>query len=155
MSPDKKTTKLEYKNSKGETKKWEIIVYDEDDVFLKGIALPAAGYRTFRKDRIVRMLSDNYKIPEHPARTWVRKPKAEPKLEVCFTGFDMARRVMLEAMAAEHGLLVRKSVTTQLDYLVAGRNAGPAKLAKAEDQGVLVLDDYGFQIMLHTGDEGR
>lgn len=64
--------------------------------------------------------------------------------EVCFTGFtDDVKAVLIES-AILAGFTVRDSVTKGLTVLVAGSNAGPTKLAKAEAQECTITDATGF-----------
>jgi NAD-dependent DNA ligase len=72
--------------------------------------------------------------------------------EICFTGFSVSERAVLEQEAQEAHLDVVKSVTKQLRYLVAGLNAGPTKLQKAREQEVVVLTLDQFRAMLETGE---
>lgn len=83
--------------------------------------------------------------------------KAEPRrvakaVGVVFTGFDQASRKLLEADADAAGLRVCKSVDKACLYLVAGPNAGPAKLAKARAQGATVINEEAFSTMIRTGE---
>ncbi|MBI4642469.1 MAG: hypothetical protein HY790_05520 [Deltaproteobacteria bacterium] len=72
--------------------------------------------------------------------------------EVCFSGFTVSEKEVLEQEAREAHLEVVKSVTKQLRYLVAGPNAGPTKLKKACEQEVVVLSLDQFRTMVETGD---
>lgn len=71
---------------------------------------------------------------------------------ICFTGFSISDRAKLEREALDAHLHVVKSVTKTLRYLVAGENAGPAKLEKAKDQDVVLLNIEQFRQMLDTGE---
>ena len=62
-------------------------------------------------------------------------------------GFD--RRAAEEAIRAAGGK-AGGSVSKKTDYLVAGDNAG-SKLVKAQELGVLVLDEDGFRRLLGGG----
>lgn len=64
--------------------------------------------------------------------------------EVCFTGFTDDVKAGLIESAIQAGFTVRDSVTKGLTVLVAGSNAGPTKLARAEAQGCIVTDTTGF-----------
>lgn len=64
--------------------------------------------------------------------------------EVCFTGFTDAQKTVLIESAIQAGFTVRDSVTKSLRVLVAGSNAGPSELAKAEAQECIVTDATGF-----------
>lgn len=64
--------------------------------------------------------------------------------EVCFTGFTDDQKAVLTESAIQAGFTVRDSVTKSLRILVAGANAGPSKLAKAEAQACIVTDATEF-----------
>jgi DNA ligase (NAD+) len=72
--------------------------------------------------------------------------------EVCFTGFGVTERQELETRASAGGLHVVTSVTKGLMFLVAGVNAGPAKLEKARAGGIAVVERAGFEHFLETGE---
>lgn len=79
--------------------------------------------------------------------------KREPRgPEVCFTGFGATEKNQLESLASSQGLHVVSSVTKGLMLLVAGANAGPAKLKKARSEGIAVVDRVGFENFLETGE---
>ena len=79
-----------------------------------------------------------------------KKPPKGP--EVCFTGLSASEKSVLEETAAKNGLHVVTSVTKNLMILVAGDNAGPAKIKKAHDQGVAVVSKEEFLDFLETGE---
>lgn len=72
--------------------------------------------------------------------------------EVCFTGFSVVDRARLEALAQEVRLKVAPTVTKKLLFLVAGENAGPAKLKKAQEQGTVVIDESRFLQFVEDGE---
>ncbi|MFZ4711286.1 MAG: NAD-dependent DNA ligase LigA, partial [Zwartia sp.] len=72
--------------------------------------------------------------------------------EVCFTGFGVTERQEMETRASAGGLHVVTSVTKGLMLLVAGVNAGPAKLEKARAGGIAVVERAGFEHFLETGE---
>jgi DNA ligase (NAD+) len=72
--------------------------------------------------------------------------------EVCFTGFSTADRAQLEAFAESVALKPVSSVTKGLFALVAGPNAGPAKLQKARTQGTRVMTQEQFLAFTETGE---
>ena len=83
---------------------------------------------------------------QSPTKRQVKGP------EVCFTGFGVTERLELESLASTKGLHVVTSVTKGLMLLVAGVNAGPAKLEKARGGGIAVIDRAGFENFLETGE---
>lgn len=80
-----------------------------------------------------------------------RRPK-DDRHQVCFTGFGATDRDTLGALAESSHLNVVTSVTKDLHFLVAGENAGPAKLEKARQQGARVMSKAEFVAMLETGE---
>jgi DNA ligase (NAD+) len=74
------------------------------------------------------------------------------RFQVCFTGFGAADKEELGIAAEGAHLKVVTSVTKGLQYLIAGDNAGPAKLQTARDQGTRVLSKNEFLDFLETGE---
>ena len=58
------------------------------------------------------------------------------------------RRKEIEQMVVEHGGELLTSVSSRLNYLVAGENMGPAKLEKAQQLGIPILTEAEFLQML-------
>jgi NAD-dependent DNA ligase len=79
-------------------------------------------------------------------------PKREKLPEICFTGFSATEKTELVTLATSAHLRVVQTVNQSLSYLCAGENAGPAKLAKATAQGVVVLTRQQFEALLETGE---
>lgn len=75
-------------------------------------------------------------------------------LVVLFTGFNAAEKAELVALAEEYGMIVSKSssITKTLNFLVMGENAGPAKIQKAIEQGVPMMNREQFDLLLKTGE---
>lgn len=71
---------------------------------------------------------------------------------ICFTGFSANDKKALINAANELGLVVVKSVTADLKFLVYGANAGPQKLAKAKNQKVICFTDEEFVNFMETGE---
>ena len=80
-----------------------------------------------------------------------RRPK-DDRHQVCFTGFGATDKESLGALAESGHLNVVASVTKDLNFLVAGENAGPAKLEKARQQGTRVMSKADFVAMLEFGE---
>lgn len=118
-------------------------------------------YKTPRLDRV--LFSSDSDEEAQAALVQFQKdtpaPAARPSksnhidaFQVCFTGFSAGDKARLVAAAVECGMRVRSSVTTGLDLLVTGSNAGPAKLLKAHNQGVSITYEAGFLHLLQTGE---
>ena len=73
-----------------------------------------------------------------------RRKRRDTRKEITFTGFQIVDREELEALAAEKGLKVVKSVTKNLSYLVKGPNAGEKKLQKATENKVRIISVEQF-----------
>lgn len=149
-----------YQNTKGVTTKRELISLTEDDDYISGLQRLDGGMRTFSKSRILEVLHtdsdwDNCPYPEPEARFDNRKQstaQAEIKPEIAFTGFSASKRAELESLATESGMMVRKNVTKNLGYLCIGPNAGPLKIQKASDAGVVIMDEDEFIWFIDTGE---
>ena len=72
--------------------------------------------------------------------------------QICFTGFSPSDKDRLGCLAVTHGLDVVKSVTQSLAYLITGANAGPAKLKKAEEKDVVIMNEEQFGKFLDDGE---
>ena len=118
-------------------------------------------YKTPRLDRVL-FSSENletaqavfdsvYKDPPPRPPRAPSRPKVDA-YEICFTGFAKADKERLMALAEEKNMLIRKSVTKELDLLVTGYNAGPKKLESAHKQGVSITYEAGFYHLLETGE---
>ncbi len=136
--------------------------------YLEGICQVRHAVRTFRTDRIigtlehvgsgetlsvaalVRAAGPLKKLDvEPPAREYHPGAHGRPRQDaVLFTGFRAGRRAELEELAIAAGWDVRVTVGPTLDYLVAGPNAGPAKIGKAEGDGVTVISEEMFRTMV-------
>lgn len=152
-----------YQTADGDVMDRHVIVHAVDDDYIEGVCLLRKAVRTFRLDRIIGdvtseetgEVADPWEwaaaIEEVPAR--LRQPEPVPAWhplagrEVLFTGFAAAERLRLEGLAMDANMIVRKSVTQNLDYLVAGPRAGAAKLAQAEEQLVEVISGEDFEAL--------
>jgi len=79
-------------------------------------------------------------------------PRKEKLPSVCFTGFSQSDKDALSALATGAHLRVVGSVNKSLSFLCAGDDAGPAKLAKAKEQGIAILTQAEFVNLLETGE---
>lgn len=83
----------------------------------------------------------------------IRSKKIEDnRIQVCFTGFNVADKSLLIKLSDEKKLKVVGSVTKKLDFLIAGDNAGPKKIEKAENQGVQILSRKQFLRFIEKGE---
>ena len=138
-----------------------------DSEYLEARDLDKKSDRTFRVERIDDEIIDLETGEIVSKQNWLKQynvtqikhkepiytshwdePIVAPKIEICFTGFTKAKRAELEKKAEKNGYLVRKSVTLNLNYLVCGKTAGPSKIAKANESGVVILTEDEFLNML-------
>ena len=80
------------------------------------------------------------------------KPKKEPKVEICFTGFSVSEKKELTIFAEQNNFYIAKSITVNLNFLCCGKNAGPSKIKKADEQNVIILNKEEFYNLLETGE---
>jgi DNA ligase (NAD+) len=76
----------------------------------------------------------------------------DKRFQICFTGFGVSDKNEMVALAEDSHLKVVTSVTKGLQYLVAGPNAGPSKIATAQKQGTKILSKEQFYQFIETGE---
>ncbi|NWO55012.1 BRCT domain-containing protein [Chromohalobacter israelensis] len=147
-----------YEDAKGNVSMREVAQWVDDGWQLKGICSSDSRFKTFRRDRIVEVLTDPGLLVaiQRPAHLAPQQDPStitsSPSLEILFTGFPKARRAALEEYASEAGMRLRKTVSKELSFVCAGPNAGSTKLRKAQGQCVAVLDESDFLWLLGTGE---
>jgi DNA ligase (NAD+) len=62
--------------------------------------------------------------------------------------FSLFSRDELKALIEQNGGKVSGSISKKTSYIVAGENMGPSKLAKAEELGVVIIDENKFSEMI-------
>ncbi len=62
--------------------------------------------------------------------------------------FESLGREEMKSLIKQHGGKVGSSISSKTDFLVAGSNMGPAKLAKAESLGIQMIDEGEFLKMI-------
>jgi DNA ligase (NAD+) len=65
--------------------------------------------------------------------------------------FQHYERDQLQEIILKNGGRLLSGVSGKLDYLVAGDNMGPSKLAKAEKLGVKIISEKDFEDLLLNG----
>ena len=156
-----------YRDSRGNITAREVTNISESNQYIQGFCLNSAALRTFRKDRILEFLSDPTKIsekfkyykenspppiindPKKPGET--RSGNKTGKSEICFTGFKKDDKDVLIEIAEYNGMFIRTQVTTNLDFLCCGYNAGLKKIEASRHQGVVILNQDQFMSLLETG----
>lgn len=74
-------------------------------------------------------------------------------LNIVISGtFERHSRDELKELIEKHGGKNLSAVSPNADYLLAGANMGPAKLAKAEKLGIRIISESGFENMLAGAD---
>lgn len=134
----------------------ELANWEEFPKYLVGVDLADHRVKTFRKDRVLEYLDGaaarlSEPFPE-PAvfESDIARP-IDQRPHVIFTGFAKVQRASLEARAEVAGMRVCKTVTLACMYLVAGPNAGPAKVADARAKSSYILSEPQFLALLGTG----
>lgn len=175
MSDDSKM--FVYVDSRGTISARAVVRVSESEGYIQGMCLMDDAFRTFRKDRVLEYVQDEGQLQSR-LEHWQKPEKAEdvanqlansrfsiggnglrPRakkpdnaIEVCFTGFKAADKDRLATIASDAGMTVRTSVTTFLDFLCCGYNAGPKKIDKARHQGVVTLSEGQFIALVETGE---
>lgn len=80
------------------------------------------------------------------------KEKKEPKIEICFTGYNPIEKEQLTSLAIEKGFHIAKSITVNLNFLCCGSNAGESKIKKANEQNVILLNTEELHNLFDTGE---
>ncbi len=127
---------------------------------IQGICNKTHTIKTFRKDRILAQFDSAEQAIQSSASflpekyTHLVKMTKPRKLtfDVCFTGFKKADKERLVETALAHDLMVRSSVTQNLQMLCCGYNAGPSKVTAARMKGVIIIDEVDFTQFLETGE---
>jgi hypothetical protein len=140
-----------YEDAKGDLSTREVSSWNASARYIKGYCLTRGALRTFRRDRIVSFLEGEHLLDRSAAPVTTSGAHHDRPLEILFIGFDAESRQEMEEEAELEGLKVRKSVTQNLDFLCAGPNTGPRKLAEARNKGIVVMDEAQFFELLDTG----
>ena len=153
-----------YRSARGEITARAVTDISESDDYVQGFCLFRGELRTFRKDRILELISDpstvqerlEFHIANNPPpieRSLTGRTRPPSYLcDVCFTGFKQTDKKRLARWAEEAGFVVRKTVSQHLNFLCYGYNAGPAKMERARQQGVIIIDEEQFMYLLETGE---
>ena len=163
-----------YVDANGERSAQSVIRVTEREGFVQGYSLSCRGFRTFRKDRILRMFdsepalneafnewndelpqisSDYIPPPSHPSLLpFPKKSASKDKLSICFTGFKQSDRKRLTEIAVNNNFDVKMGVSKYLFILCVGDNKGWKKVQKANDYGALILSEGQFLSFIDTGE---
>ena len=160
-----------YRDAKGGVSQRELVQWSENSNYLQGRAVGDTFPKTYRKDRIISFLQGenlllNEAAPPAPklppsafaaaaaAASNQSSPRITPdgKNQILFTGFSASERMDLEQKAAGSGLKVMKTPGKALTFLCYGDNAGPVKVAKAQEAGAFIIDSEQFLHLILTGE---
>ncbi|WP_330926951.1 hypothetical protein [Candidatus Sororendozoicomonas aggregata] len=159
-----------YCDAKGNLSAREVCSVSESQWYTQAISLDTHSIRTFRRDRIIEEVKCKDQLPERldyhqkqatkpdsslappPGVIPNLKRKASHSIDICFTGFARSEKEHLAGLAENAGMIVRKSVTTNLNFLCCGSRAGPKKIETARNQAVVVLCEEQFKTLLRTGE---
>lgn len=161
-----RTISFVYRDSAGDVSWRKVDVSEIGAAHFSGFCHKRLDTRTFRFDRIVGTVtleSSGEAVMPQKLRDLLRgyggqqlrqkkRAAAQTAMEILFTGFPKDRRAELEALATSAGMVVRKTVTANLHLLCIGTNAGPSKIADAQQRGVMLLDETQFRHLLETGE---
>lgn len=161
--------KFRYCDSKGVVTERELLQWSENSSYIQGRAGGDTFPKTFRKDRIVEfLLGEDLLLKEAapPAprprpsdlaaaaalsNTAPRNASNGPHA-ILFTGFTASYRSELELLAEGFGMKVVKTPSKSLTFLCYGDNAGPSKVAKAQEAGAFIINAGEFLNLLQTGE---
>lgn len=159
---------LVYKNRYNEVKAYEVDILGVNELHTLVKDLQQNQFKTFKSETILsehsnfsaavneaQLRQKEYSILPRQSISSSRKSSInrEGKLEVCFTGFKAMDKATLIDLANKANFFTRTEVTKNLDILVCGDNAGPAKLKRAHAQNVgIVIGKIGFTSFIETGE---
>lgn len=147
-----------YQDAKGNITSRNMREVSMSNDYIQGFCEDTHQFKTFRKDRVLEYLTDirliqdklKHHIKTNPAPK--KAPQSAGLNEICFTGFSKEDKNSLTTLAKSKNLIIRSSVTKNLNFLCIGKNAGPKKMETARKQGVVVLNENQFRVMLETGE---
>lgn len=162
--------KFSYQDAKGQISERELIQWSENSSHIQGRCAGDTFPKSYRKDRILAFLAGSELLLGESAPP---APKPKPfelaaaaaaagrvsrsdyigtQNQILFTGFSATERVDLEAQAVGYGMKIVKTPVKALTFLCYGENAGPTKVAKAQEAGAFIIDSEEFQHLLLTGE---
>ncbi|MCD4730620.1 MAG: NAD-dependent DNA ligase LigA, partial [Bacteroidales bacterium] len=78
----------------------------------------------------------------------IKSNKLEGKIIVASGKLENFSREEIKQVIEQHGGKPASSVSKKTDYLLAGENIGPNKLAKANELGIQIIDESAFLEMI-------
>lgn len=159
--------KFSYRDAKGDVTERELIQWSENSSYIQGRSQGDTFPKTFRKDRIIEFMqgeelllngaappAPKLKPSELAATAALSNPNqaANDLNKILFTGFPSTYRSELEQLAEGRGMNVVKTPSKSLTFLCYGDNAGPSKVAKAQEAGAFIIDSDQFLHLVQTGE---
>lgn len=162
--------KFSYQDAKGQISERELIQWSENSSHIQGRCAGDTFPKSYRKDRILYFLAGadlllGESAPPAPkpkpfelaaaaaaAGHMSRSNSIGTENQILFTGFSATERADLEAQAIAFGMKIVKTPVKALTFLCYGENAGPTKVAKAQEAGAFIIDSEEFQHLLLTGE---
>ena len=81
---------------------------------------------------------------EYPTRDSLDPTCKYTQTTICFTGFTEADKKILSQLAAALNIQMKNSITSKVQILVCGPNAGPSKKAKCQECGIPIVQAEEF-----------
>lgn len=147
---------FDYRHGDGSVRRRSLTHWREAGLYLQGRDLATGMPRTFLKGRVVAYAEGVAELLSAPHPTMPDLPRrrapSRDKPHVLFTGFPALQRATMEAHCIANELPVCKDVTQSCGFVVAGPNAGPAKMERARVAGKLVLSWPQLLRVIETGE---
>lgn len=142
-----------YKNKRGEVKEVDLgDSWEEQGKYIAGFDASAGHAKTYLKWRVVEYLDQSELKLSDPFSPAPLAPVKAWKRQVLFTGFPSVQKRHLQHIAISNNMDVVGTVTNNLEILVCGPNAGPAKLQNARLKGCYIFNEADFLNFVDTGE---
>lgn len=154
-----------YINGSGDKSGHAVVNLVEKDDYIQGYSVSRKGYRTYRKDRVVIMFGSSIELDDFIASNQIdsvvfdikitaprNQTSKKEYLNIHFTGFDKTAKEELSRIATSFNLKVRSGVTSDLDFLCCGKNAGWRKIETANKKDSIILSEEQFKHFVKTGE---
>ncbi|WP_162816472.1 hypothetical protein [Halomonas sp. BN3-1] len=142
-----------YQDASGQVTTREVSNFRVDGDYIKGYCHTRDATRTFRKDNIVEWISGRELLTGSClTASPVFRDRSIGSFEIAFTGFGEVERKNLESMARDSGMVVRKSITKNLEFLCTGPRPSGTKVDEASTKGCTILSQEQFFYLIETGE---
>lgn len=152
-SSSRSVLQFRYRDASGQISTREVSNFRVDGDYIKGYCHTRDATRTFRRDHVIEWISGRELITGS-SRTVspVSRDRSIGSFEIAFTGFGEAERKNLESMARDSGMVVRKSIAKNLEFLCTGPRPSGTKVAEASAKGCTILSREQFFSLIETGE---